>query len=338
LWVASLCLFAGATAANAQQIKLLPGDTELIFNINLQQMLKSEMAKENKLLIDLLKAKVKEGLEDKGLAKHLEKAGFDLFRDLHSVTVGVPGARSPDEIFILIEGTFDEDKIETAIKEAGKEAGGGVKATKIAGAKAFEISPQDEKTVFIGILDAKTIIACAVKSDFEEAVARMKGTKSGFKAEIMKKLASTVNAKQSISVIATTKLIGDVGAQAAENFGKAGGRAKQAAEMLKTLEGLSFALSIQKDIEFQIGVNAKDADTAKGIADLGTLALDSIKKKAADKAKEDEQAKTAMEILESIRITAKGSNLIIRGQLNFDTVQKGIDKKFPPKKDTPKDK
>src|SRR5438132_362818 len=107
----------------------------------------------------------------KGVDKWLKKADFDLFKDLSSITFAIPGARNPEEGFILLEGNFDAEKIEAAATEASKEAGGGLKVVMIGKVKAFEIAPKDEKTMYVGILNKKTMIACATKADFAEAVA-----------------------------------------------------------------------------------------------------------------------------------------------------------------------
>src|SRR5262249_40609347 len=135
---------------------------------------------------------------------------FDLFRDLSSITLAIPGGdRNPEDGVIVLEGRFDADKIEAAALEASKDAGG-FKTVKIAGVKAFEVTPKDkeDKTMYAGILNKQTMIACASKKDFAEAVARMDGSKTvNFKSELVKSLLNTVNNKQSISMIATSDVL-----------------------------------------------------------------------------------------------------------------------------------
>jgi hypothetical protein len=322
LWIAALCVFVGASAAPAQQVKILPADTELIFTINFQQMLKSEVAKEYDPLIKIAKAKIEEALEDKGLAKHLKKADFDLFRDLGSITMAVPGERNPEEGFILLEGNFDAEKIEAAVTDASKEAGGGVKVIKIAGITAFEVAPKDEKTMYVGILDKKTIVACASKKDIEAAVARQRLAKPDFKSAVVKNLVSTVSGKQSISIIATSQVLSKL----AENAPMGGGgQAQQAIDFLKTMDGFSAAITIQKDIDYQLGVNTKDAETAQKYAGMANLAMGVIKMKAAEKAKEDPKFKPAVDVVNAVKITAQGPNLMIRGQITFESLDKLVD-------------
>ena len=97
---------------------------------------------------------------------------------------------------------------------------------------------------------------------------------------------------------------------------------QQATAMLKKLDGFSAAVTIQKDIDFELGVNMKDADTANQTAMFGNLGLAGVKQKIQDAAKDNEKLLPAVDVLKTIRITAKGSNLMVRGQISFETLEK----------------
>lgn len=325
LSIAAVCTFAlllGSSAAQAQNTKLLPNDTELIVTFNLQQILKSEALKgdQAKLIIGLAKDKINQGLDDKDVGKWLKKANFDIFKDLGSITFAIPNGRNPEEGFILLEGNFDAEKIESAALEASKEAGGGLKVVKLGGVKAFEVSPKDEKTMYVGVLNKKTMIACATKADFIEAVARANGTKSAnFKAASFKSLLSTVNAKQSISIVATSEMMAKLAEKAPEG---AGDQVKQATQILKQMDGFSAAVTIAKNIDFQVGVNTKDGDTASKYAMFGNLGLTAAKAKIEEQAKQNEKLAPVLDILKTIRVEAKGANLVVRGQISVETLEK----------------
>ncbi|MBM3993774.1 MAG: hypothetical protein FJ303_06430 [Planctomycetes bacterium] len=326
LWVAAACVLAlvfATSAAQAQNLNVLPADTEMTVTINVQQILKSEALKGEKasLIINLAKAKISEGLEDKGVAKWFKKAEFDLFKDLGSITFAVPGARNPEEAFILLEGNFDAEKIEAAALEASKEADGpGLKVIKLGGIKAFEISPKDEKVLYVGILNKKTMIACSTKDDFTQAVARASAKKADFKNDAFKSLVSTINSKQSFSMVATSNVLGKLADKAPE--GAVNPQAKQALEILKQMDGFSTAVTVAKDIDFQVGVAAQNADNAGKYALLGNAGLLAIKAKVKDAADQDEKLMPAVDILNTIRIEAKGANLLVRGQITVETLEK----------------
>ena len=319
--VGALALLLAATSAPAQSTKLLPNDTEMIVTINLQQILKSEVVKANKTLLDIAKQKLEEKLDDSGAGKYLKKAGFDLFKDLSSIIVSVPGGRDAGEGFILLEGKFDADKIEEAATEASKEAGGGtLKIIEIANVKAYQVTPkEDDKTIYVGILNKKTMIACTSKKDFAEAVARLNGSKQAtFKAEVMG-LLETVNTKQSISIVATSAALAKLADKAPEG---AGDKVKQVTVLLKQMEGISASISIEKNIDFQIGVNTKDNKTAMEYANMANLAIGVTKAKLTEQAKDNEKIAPALDVVNSIRATATGNNLLVRGQITFETLEK----------------
>lgn len=332
LWLAAVCTFAillaspavqaQGTKALTQPTKILPADTELVFTINLQQILNSDVLKSNKTIVDLAKAKIQEQLDDKEVGKYLKKANFDIFKDLSSVVVAYPAGRNDNEAFILLQGNFDAEKIEGAIMEASKEAGAGVKVknVKIANTSAFEVTPPGEKTMYMGILDKKTMIACVTKNDFADAVARFNGTKaSTFKADVFKKLLETTNSKQSISFVATGSLVNKL----AENNPNANNdQAKMVLGALKQVEGFSAAITIAKDIDFQLGVNAKDAETAQQFAGMANAALILAKTEVTKKAKTQENLAPVVDIVNTLKADANGSNLIIRGQITFATLEK----------------
>ncbi len=322
LWLAAVCVIAmtaSASSIRAQQTNLLPPDTELVVTFNLQQILKSDVVKANKAIIDIAKGKIDEQLDEKGLAKYLKKANFDLFRDLTAVTVSVPGERNQEEGFILLEGNFDGEKIEAAFTDASKDAGGGLKTSMIGSTKVFEVSPKGEKSMFVGVINKKTLIACATKKDFADAVARAGGKGAGkFKSETVGNLLQTVSSKQSISFVATSKVLGKL----ADNAPEGAPQAKMAVEAIKQMDGLSLAITIQKDIDFQVGLNMKDADTANKMAAGINFAIALFKGKIDEKAKQDEKAKIAADVMNTIKASSKGPNIVIRAQITFENLGK----------------
>ena len=82
MWLAAFLgaagLLAGVSTARAVDPKLLPSGTEAVFSINLAQILKSSIAKENKELVDQAKFFIDNGMKDKGLDKYFAKAGFNV--------------------------------------------------------------------------------------------------------------------------------------------------------------------------------------------------------------------------------------------------------------------
>ena len=320
-WLAAagmVALLVGRVFPQAQANKLLPDDTELIVTINVQQILKSEVLKANKTLLDLAKQKIEEQLENNPAGKFFKKANFDLFTDLHSITVAAPGARDAGEGVVVLEGKFDAAKIEAAATEA-VDGGTGLKVIEIAKTKAFEITIEDQKTIYVGVLSKKIMIATTSKADYTEAVARLNGVKqAAFKAEV-RSLLKTTNNKQSISVLATSAVMTKLADKAPAG---AGDQIKKAGEFLKGIEGLSMAITIEKNIDFQLGVNSKDEKSATDLANIAKFGIGVGKQSYVEKAKTDENAAVILAIINSVTTTVSGSNVLVRGQLTFENLEK----------------
>ena len=334
-------LLSAASAAQAQHTRLLPNDTEMVFSINLQQILKSDVVTKNEFLFGFVKGKIEETLKDKGITKFLEKADFDLFRDLHSITMSVPGGNrdglklgdkkiSPQDGFIVITGNFDAEKIAAVAKDLDKEFGG-VKPIKIAHVNAFEIAPKEEKKMYIGILDKSTAIASATKEDFVEAANRHAANKkAAFKSESMRNLLETVNTKQSLSIVATSNIF----AKLAENLpeGAQGDKLDKAMDILKQSNGFSAAITIEKDIDFLFGVDAKDKEAAKKLTGEIEGGIAAIKAFVAIQKKRNQDVGPLEDIVNTLKLTTTGNNLVVRGQVSFDLLSE-ILKSLPIPKD-----
>lgn len=314
LAVATLC---AAAPARAVETKFLPNDTEVIISINIQQLLKSEVAKANKELIDLAKFQVQKALEDQGVAKYLEKAGFDLFTDLKTVTVAGPGTKNAEAGIVILQGKFDPEKIQSAAEQANKDAGGGLKVTKIAGQKVYEVTPAGEKTLYVTLLGTKTMVACANKKTMASAIARAGGNEEPTLKKEVRDLLKTVDAKQSVSMIGTGAALGRL-IENAPNVPNA----EAAGEALKAISGLSLAVTVKKDVNFQLGVNSKDRETAEKVAQGANGGLLMARGMLGKKAKDDARLAPVEEVLKTMRVVTMGNNVLIRGEISFENLGK----------------
>ena len=318
LRLAAACLVLAASAAQAQSTKLLPNDTEMILTFNLQQLLKSDIVKSNKDLYETAKGKINDQLEAKDLGKWLKKADFDIYKDLHSITFAFPGDRVWSKGLSSWTGTSTSRRSKPPRPRRGTAS----RRSRSPACAAFEVSPKGDKTMYVGVLNKKTMIACATKADFEEAVARAGGEKSAkFTSAVFKSLLETVESKQSISFAATSAMV----LKLADKAPKGAAQVKQAVDVLKKMDGFSAAVTVQKSVDFQLGVNAKDADTAAQYAGLGNILLGAAKAKVEEAAKKDERLKPAVEIVNTVRVTSQGPNLMVRGQITADTLTKLIE-------------
>jgi hypothetical protein len=320
-WLASLTLVLGlaaATPALAVDAKLLPGDTEVVISVNIKQMLDSQVAKTYRDAIDQAKGFLAGKIQENPAAKYLEKAGFDLFRDLHSITVASNGSKDLDTGTIIITGSFKEEKVLAAAEDIARDAAEVLKISSVGSTKVFEITPPGEKRIYAALVNERTMIATGSLDGLKECISRSKtnstkGLKEGFRS-----LLKTTNENQSFSFVATGTALGRL----IENAPVP--NADAAAGMLLGLDGISAAITLKKDIQFQLGINAKDAETAKQTVAAGNFGLLTVRTLAQNKAKENDQLQPLVEIAKTLRITSDGNNVMLRGEVSTENLERLI--------------
>jgi hypothetical protein len=321
--LAGLALLVGAFAYQAQgaDLKYLPNDTEIILNFNIKQILNSELVKGQKAILDQIKQQMDNNMPEEA-AKYIKAIGFDLFRDLDSITVAGPGKKDPDAGLIIIQGTFQPAKFYEAAAQAAKDHGDHLKISKSGDFKVLEIQAEG-KTIYAAMISKTTILGSLKKEAFNAALARATGKEKSVLKKNVKDLLQTVNAKQSISGIAT----GSALARALEDAPIPNAQAIGPA--LAAIEGLSGALTIGKDIQFQLGIGTKDEETAKDFAQKANFGLIVAKGLLAQKAKEDMKLLPLVDVLNTLRAEAKGSSLVLRAEVTVENIEKLI-KSFNP--------
>lgn len=326
LLLAVSLLFLGAVSvAPAADIKYLPDDAEVVVTINFKQMMASELVKAQKDAAAKLKAMVEEKIPPDA-QKWLKKAGIDLLNDLGSITVAVPAKKDPkDSIFAIVEGSFQPDKFYATAAEAAKEFGEVIKITRQGQQQIIEVMPPEGGAMFVTLAGKDIMVASTNKARLTAALARVAGDQeSKLKKEVLALLKNT-NTQQSFSAIATGQAI----AKLLENANLPPKQAAMVGPVLKSIEGLSAAVTITKDVQFQIGVGTKDAETAKNLVTGATFGLTFLKGILDQKAMEDAKLAPAAEIAKTLRVTAQGNSVIFRGEATLENIDKLI-KNFQP--------
>jgi hypothetical protein len=323
VWLAGLALTVAALAthARAADTKYLPDDTEIILNVNFKQILDSDLVKGQKEILAQAKQQIENNIPAEA-AKYLKELGFDLFRDLGSITVAAPAKKDPDAGFIVVDGSFHPTKFYDAAAKAAKDHADHLKVSTIGEQKVLEIQAEG-KTVYVAMINKTTILACSQKERMTTALGRVKeGVKATLKKSV-KELLQTVNSKQSISGVATgdalAKHLEDAPIPNADAIGPA----------LRAIEGLSGAVTIGKDVQFQLGIGTKDADTAKDFAQKANLGLILAKGILDQEAKKNMKLLPLVDVLNTLRAEAKANSLVLRAEISVENIEKLI-KNFGP--------
>src|SRR5207244_1747153 len=128
--------------------------------------------------------------------------------------------------------------------------------------KVFEITPAGEKRFYACLIHDRALVVSPTEEALKDAIggSARKGMKESFRS-----LLKTSSNKQCFTFTATgaalARLMQD---SPVPNVEKAVG-------VLQQIDGITAAVTLTKDIQFQLGVNAKDQETAKTAADGGNF-------------------------------------------------------------------
>jgi hypothetical protein len=171
-----LAALLAAAPARAEETshKYLPADSEIIATLNFRQILNSELAKEHKDKIDIVKGLLDNAIQNNEEAKrYLQAMGFDLFRDFNSITVASPASLEPDKGLVVIEGKFEPEKFVKTAEDAAKDHGDIVKVTPAGTHKLIEVTaPGQDKTLYLMLANNSTLLAGSSKAALTDALAQ----------------------------------------------------------------------------------------------------------------------------------------------------------------------
>jgi len=318
--LASTLLVLALTArAPAIDPKYLPPHTEAAITVNLKAVLDSELAKNKKDLVQQLRTMILDKLAESPAKPYLDKAGFDVMRDLHAVTIATDGSKEDDSLFIAVEGNFNPDKIVSTARDAAGNEGDAIKVTQVGKATVFEIKKGENKTIYASLVSDSLLIAAPTREGLSATINRVNGGRAATVSPAMRSLLGTTNSKQAVSVVATGEGIAKGMEKAPGGLAKGGNLGFSAQD----LDGFTLSVTVTRDITFQLGITTKDEDSAKKMAAAANFGLLTVRGMIAQKAQEDAKAQPVADIANTLRVTNQGLNVMVRGEVtqeNFDRI------------------
>jgi hypothetical protein len=298
LLIASLGIMT-ATGRAADNDKLLPNDTKAVLTINVKQMLDSPLFKK---LDD--KAKIKALLKKRPEVTQLvDSFGLDVTKDIDQVVVALTGAGKGEESVMMIRGTFDRAKLEAVAKDEKF----GVKIIKEGNYTLYEKADKKGEPVYGAIVDNSILAVSQNKSFVVDVLDKNAGKKTTALKKDFADLLAKADAKLSVSIVALPQGLG--GAQAAE----------VGLDKLKTLIG---GVKIADDIKVTLSLVAKDENNAKDAAKLLDDGLAQAKALAGFVAGQKKELAPLLDVLDSFKIEAKGSDVSLKGEVSKDNIDK----------------
>ena len=264
--VCAACVAAPTRAAEVDA--LLPKETEFVIQINVKQMLESDIIKKYAM------AQMKMAFDNKDAAKVLADLGLDPFKDIDRVTIGFWDMKKDQAKAVFIaRGTFDAKKILETAGNYAKDMADKISIVKEGELELIKFTGEDGKPGYIAVQEGKPLIAGTDKA-FVLTAFEAHDTKA--KPALSKELTSLVlkqDAKASLFFCGITEgmfteIPGDFGTL--KRIEIDGEKIKAG---LVAVKSLSFTIKLGKEVNIAIKMSMKDNDSADDYAaEFGKLA------------------------------------------------------------------
>jgi polyhydroxyalkanoate synthesis regulator protein len=258
LAVLALACFLGGSApvrAEAPE-KLLPADCEMVMSFNIKNMMASQAF--NKHFKEMLEKQINSNEQFK---KVLSAINMDPMKDLHSITMAFsdlkiePGNPRPDmQIFVVVKGKFDTQKIETAITLFSADGKDKVAVSQVGNRKVFEFKG-DDRTMFGAFLDNDTAVFADKKDRLVSSLEKRsegKGMNKDF-AKVLDRVDTKRSMWMAMVVPASVKDLVKI---------------LPRGEVFEKVEGAVFSVNVTDGLAVEMNVYTTDKDAAQQIKDM----------------------------------------------------------------------
>ena len=254
----AIAVFAlGLTAAPSRAAdveKLLPAETEQVFQLNIKQILESDLVKKYAL------AQIKQALAGNEAQKTLQALGMDPLKDIDSLTGGVWGDPKDLKAVIIVRGKFDAEKLFEAAKAAAKKDGDKVSIVTEGDYTLVKVSVENRpEPLYLTVADEKTVLLATDKKLVVTAMktADDKSAKPQLKKELIA-LIEQMDGKASMFACGVSS--GKVGEIPPNPLFDDVEKLKKQLEKLKSS---AMTLRVTTDVAIEVILSMKDADAAE---------------------------------------------------------------------------
>lgn len=244
-----------ATPIRAAEIeKLIPAEAESYFQINLKQIIESDLFKKYAL------ANLKQAMEGNEAQKTLKALGLDPLKDVDTITGGFWGDDPQNmKALVVVRGKFDPAKLFEAAEAAAKKDGDKVSIVKEGDYTLVKITANNRpepffasvvnETTLVGGTDKKVVTTAMKASD-------AKDTKSGLKKELVDLIGKMDGKASMFGVGVSNGKVGDIpaipGIDDPEKLKK----------QLEKMDSSSMTLKVTGDVSLEIQMSMKDGAAA----------------------------------------------------------------------------
>ncbi len=297
----------------------LPEDTEFVVNLNVRQLLDSELVKKN--VLEMAQEWLRGNDQVQDILKDL---GFDPFKDLDRIVVASPGGTEKDRGLAIVHGRFDVAKFRAKAEEVAKEQSEHLKIHKVLGGKhqLYEVNhPDRDDPFFVAIPSRDTLLASPGKDYVIDALKKSKDpTKPILKNKKFQALLDKMDARQSLSLAAVTN------PDLKKVIEKAPGDIKG---MIEKIQAVGGGLTITDEVKLELMVTTKNNDDAKELGDSAKAGLNAVLAIVSAFAQNNKspEAEFVVEIIKSLRVTTQGEAVTVKARISSDLIEDALKKK-----------
>jgi hypothetical protein len=305
----------------------LPDDTEAVLTINVRQILDAPFIKKDAF------AELRKSIEDRaGALKHLKDLDLDPQKDIDSIVLTNSNG-DPDRSLLIVHGRFEVAKFEAKAAEMAKKhpdqwsittvpdsAGGQYKVLKSSRWYDFSgIKPAlKKKPAYIALLDKRVLVATPEKDMIIDALDKAKGRKkAGLKSKELARLLEKANGKQSVWLAVLPSAVSKLLPADDDSFIR---------DELTKIEAISGGFTIDDELKLEIAVAVKDGDAARELSTELNEGLNIILAAVALTTRENKEIAPVLDALKSIKATAKGNTIILKGSMTTEMIEKSLKK------------
>jgi hypothetical protein len=291
-----LVLAASLPARAADTDKYLPDRTQGVVTIHVKQILESPLLKE-------YTAAMKKAFKDINLGQvALELLGFDPFRDVERIVIAISGNPDNDQVVILIQGPFDNAKVQAAVDRAAGDDKSAITKQKVNDQTVIAVKLEtDGATVYLGMLERGILV---VSADWDSVVEAMEKESGRRKSQVRKDLQALLAKADSRHAVSVASLSGPL------NVGGLLGN------VIGNLRNVTGGIVLGDDIKVEIALSASDPASAKRTASTLEDSLNQAKAVVAVLVTQKKEFSPLADLVNGVKVAAKDNDVAFRLTIN----------------------
>lgn len=309
---------SSTTVRAAEPDKLLPSWTELVLQVNVRQILDSDITKKYAL------EQLKQLLDGNDAKKILTELGLDPLKDIDQLVVGGSGTNKEDlKLIIIVHGKFNPDKLAKAAEAQTKRDPDKFSKLVEGDTTIYKFQPDgSDRPGYATILDETSIIVSTEKKVVANAA---KASENNAPANIKGELASLIrkiDGKSSIYVASIVKgKFDDVKIPGGGNLPI---DLSAFQELLPKIETISAVVQVKSDVNIEVTFGMKNEGAAGDFQNAFDEFMKQVKPLIQIAGAAEPRAKPVVDILGTIKSSTKNKDVVIVGKVTGANIGKMV--------------